>query len=198
MDKLENSKVLKDIGLDEKNKWILHEEKAQKFFEFIANNVDNSNILTNSELFEHEKLIEAGKVLNDEELERELKNIEESFPGFFSVNDDELDELEAEVKKLEADINERSDRLSRIKDFEGEQLKTITELERINSEVALKERLLTEECLKRSSELESLQETNSQEVAQLDKIYTQPVMFHTTSTVKLLTNLYFYSSLHQQ
>ncbi|KAL7029827.1 hypothetical protein ACKWTF_006383 [Chironomus riparius] len=174
MDKLENSKVLKDIGLDEKNKWILHEEKAQKFFEFIANNVDNSNILTNSELFEHEKLIEAGKVLNDEELERELKNIEESFPGFFSVNDDELDELEAEVKKLEADINERSDRLSRIKDFEGEQLKTITELERINSEVALKERLLTEECLKRSSELESLQETNSKEVAQLDKIYTQP------------------------
>ena len=73
MDKLENSKVLKDIGLDEKNKWILHEEKAQKFFEFIANNVDNSNILTNFELFEYEKLVEAGKVLNDEELERELK-----------------------------------------------------------------------------------------------------------------------------
>ena len=154
MDKLENSKVLKDIGLDEKNKWILHEEKAQKFFEFLANNVDNSNILTNSELFEYEKLIEAGKVLNDEQLEAELKNIEESFPGFFSVNDDELEEMEEEVKRLEADINERSDRLSRMKDCDGEQLKTITELERINGENALKERLLTEECLKRSSELE--------------------------------------------
>lgn len=179
MDNLENSKVLKDIGLDEKNKWILHEEKSQKFFEFITSNLDNSNILTNSELQEYEKLIEAGNVLNDEELEHELKNIEQSFPGFFSINDDELADLEDEVMKLEIDINERSERLSRMKDFEDEQLKTIKELERANIEIGLKERLLTEECLKRSSKLENLQETNSQETAQLNKLYTQQVL-HTS------------------
>lgn len=175
MENLENSSVLKEIGLDERNKWILNEEKAKKFFEFIANNLDKSNILTNSELQEYDKLVEAGKVLSDEDLENELKNIEQSFPGFFSVTDDKIADLEDEVKRLEMDISERSERLSRMKDFEGEQIKTISEQERINGEIALKERLLTEECLKRSSELESLQESNSQEVAQLNKIYTLQV-----------------------
>jgi hypothetical protein len=175
MENLENSEVLKEIGLNEKNKWILQEEKAKRFFEFIANNIDKSNILTNSELQEYEKLVEAGKVLSDEELEKELKNIEHSFPGFFSVTDDQIAKLEDEVKRLEADINERSEGKSKMKDFESEQKKTISELEIINGEYELKERLLSEECLKRSSELESLQLSNSQATAELNKIYTQQV-----------------------
>lgn len=172
---LENSQILKEIGLNDKNRWILHEEKSQKFFEFIANNLDSSNILTDFEMQEYENLVETKKALDNEELAVELKNIEHSFPGFFSVTDDMLDDLENEVKELENDIAEKSERITRMKDFENEQLRNLVEIERKNTDMELKQRLLTDECLKKSKELTDLQSSNSRETSELNKIFTQQV-----------------------
>jgi hypothetical protein len=191
METLENSKVLKLLGLDDKNKWILHDEKAQKFFEYIANNFDESNILTDSEIQEYEDLKSAGLVLSDEDLEKELKNIESTFPGFFSVTDEKIKALEEEVKKLEAETTERAERLSRMQECEDEQLRNIAKIERENHDILFQQQLLTDECKAKAKELSNLQKSNTEKIAQLNQIYLQPVSVKTSLNYDFLITLLF-------
>lgn len=175
MESLENSKVLKLIGLDEKNKWILQDEKAQKFFEYIAANLDESNILTDMELKEYEDLKAANLILEGEDLEREIKNIESTFPGFFSVTDDKIEDLEEQVRLMEAEIAERTDRLARMQDCGNDQLREIARIEKENQDVLVQCKLVGDDCMKQTKQLQNLQKSNSEKIAQLNQMYIQTV-----------------------
>lgn len=174
METLENSKVLKLLGLDDQTKWILQDEKAQKFLEYIAANLDESNILTDSEIREYEELQAAGLVLDDLELEKEMKNVEYTFPGFFSVTDEKIQDLEEEVQILEEETRERSERLERMQEYEHEQLKELARIEKENQEVLVQLQLYTEECKRKADELAELQQSNAEKIAQLTEIYIKP------------------------
>lgn len=175
MELIENSQVLKLIGLDEKNKWILQEQKASNFFEYITKNLDESNILTDSEIKEYEDLLAAGRVLNDDELEKEMKEIEIAFPGFFSVTDEKLEDMEEKIQKLQSEISERSDRISRMDDAGCEQSKEIRDLEKKSIEVNLQLKFVTEQCMEKAKQLTLIQKSNNQKVSNLNQIYIQSV-----------------------
>lgn len=51
---MENSQILRELGLNDKNQWILFDEKARKFLEYIDKNLDSDNVLTDKELLQYE------------------------------------------------------------------------------------------------------------------------------------------------
>ncbi|KAG5685092.1 hypothetical protein PVAND_014293 [Polypedilum vanderplanki] len=183
MDSLENSEILKLLGLNDNNKWILQDEVARKFFEYIANNLDSDNILTDSEIRQYEELKVANLILEDEELQNEIKNIETNFPGFFLVSDEEIKELEQQVKQMENEKNEREERVARMQEYEEEQLKKIAKVEKQNQNILIQQKLYIDDCRKKSKELIKLQKTNLENIAYLNEIYTLPqttpsLMYH--------------------
>jgi hypothetical protein len=49
MENLKDSKTLKELGLNEKNEWILYDEKPKAFFEFLTQSIDADNILSEAQ-----------------------------------------------------------------------------------------------------------------------------------------------------
>jgi chromosome segregation ATPase len=197
MESLENSKILKLLGLDDKNKWVLQDEKAQKFLEYIASNLDETNILTDSEIQEYEDLKSAGLVLEGDELENELKNIEINFPGFFSVTEQQIEELEEQIRQLEDETSERTDRVARMQECEEEQLKKIARIESESQETMVQQLLYAEQCLEKSRELASLQKSNSDKIIQLNQIYVTPVRLKCLESF-LFSCLFLFSKSHRR
>lgn len=175
MDNLQQSKVLKDLGLTEKNQWILQDEKVRPFFEYLAENFDDENILTPAEYEQYKDLVASGQFLEGEALSQELQELELKFPGISTITDESVEELEREVAFMKQQIKEQDSRVARMEEYKRNQLKEIEALEDKNQELDYQEDLLTKDCLEKSKALEELQISNQHMVAELRQSYTQPV-----------------------
>lgn len=175
MDNLQQSKVLKDLGLTEKNQWILQDEKVRPFFEYLAENFDNENILTPAEYEQYKDLVASGQFLEGEALSQELQELEMKYPGISTITDESVEELEREVAFMNQQIKEQDSRVTRMEEHKRNQLKEIEALEDKNQELDYQEDLLTKDCLEKSKALEELQIANQYMVAELRQSYTQPV-----------------------
>ena len=171
----QNSETLKSLGLNKKNEWILHDEKAQGFFQHLATNIGRENLLTEAEWKLFQDLKEAGQFMEGEALDNEIKTLESHFPGILTISNEEIEELERELKFLENDNNERKARIERMKLTEKKQLKDIAAKEAKRFELECKEKQLEQECLKKAGRLMELQKSNSTKIEELKQVYTQPV-----------------------
>lgn len=175
MENLLNSKVLKKLGLDDKNQWILYDDKARAFFEYLSENLDEGNILTQKELEQFEDLKATGKYLElGEALDEELKALESHFPGILALTD-ESQEIEDELKFLEQETAEREARIARMIESGKKQLREMEIIEKHSNELDYTEKTLTNECLKDAEDLSERQKKNQQKVLQLKQTYIQPV-----------------------
>lgn len=172
---LTESKVLALLGIDDKNRWILYDEKLKKFFEHIANNLDEDNILTPEEIRQYEALLACGEYKEGEELSDELKELEHCFPGIFTVTDESIEEMQREIEFLKKDTAEREDRIVRMEEAQRkQQLATESNMKR-SIELDYEEKLLTDECLEKAKKLEDLQKSNQQSALQQKQAHMQPV-----------------------
>lgn len=173
---LTNSKVLKELGLNEKNQWILYDEKAKKFFEYLAGNIDEENILTKTETEALEEIKAAGKFLEGDALTEELKTLETYFPGILSVTDESIEEMEQELKFLQADTKEREERIRRMEETQKQQLKEKEVLEKRNIELDYQVKMLAEESLDKAQKLEEHQKSNQKMILEFKQTF-EPVSF---------------------
>jgi septal ring factor EnvC (AmiA/AmiB activator) len=172
---MEDSSILKLIGLNDKNKWILQDDQAKLFLEYVANNLDSSNILTDSEINEFELLKANGNVLDVDDLQNELKEVEMHFPGFLSVDDDTIEMLESQIKSLDNELSERNDRIRRMQEAKSAQLNEILDMERKNQNLRHQNEILVKDCLEKTHVLSKYQKSNLEKVDHLTQLYLQPV-----------------------
>jgi HAUS augmin-like complex subunit 3 len=175
MENLQDSKTLKELGLNEKNQWVLFDDKPKAFFEHLAANIDSDNILSESELKQYEELCASGQFLEGDALTEELKALESHFPGILTISDEEINEMERELEFLENDTKERKERIVRMEDCQKRQLRDIEALEKKHFDMDYQGKQLEEECLEKASILSDLQKSNQKKIADLKQTYTQPV-----------------------
>lgn len=88
MDSVRNLMVLKELGINEKNKWILLDSKAKKFLEYLSENTTKENIVNPTEMDKFEELNSKGKYpYSVDKLNKELKELEYIFPGVSRLTD---------------------------------------------------------------------------------------------------------------
>lgn len=191
MDNLLKSNVLKEIGLSEKNQWILFDDQAKTFFNHLAENLDSDNILTQQELMQFEEIKAAGKFLEADVLTEELKNLESYFPGILSITNESIEDMQQELNFLQADTKEREDRIQLMEDTKKQQQKKIGDLERRNMELDYQVELLSKESLEKAQNLEELQKTNQKNVQELKQIYIQQVSLDQCYLLHVITLKYF-------
>lgn len=177
MEKLLKSKVLKNLGLTDKNQWMLYDDKSQKFFEYLADNLDEDNILSPEELARIAEIEAAGNYLEGDALNEELKKLESSFPGILTITDESTEEVERELEFFQNELKEREERIARMEETKKQQLKKLERLDRQQTDLKYQEKLLTEQCLKKAQVLQDLQRTNQEKISELKQSYIQPVSF---------------------
>lgn len=187
MEKLQKSGVLKNLGLDEKNTWILYDEAPRDFFEHLAANLDEANILTEIEYEQYKDLLVSSQFLEGDALTEELKELESQFPGILEINDDSIEELEQEFKQLESEQRDRVDRIARMEETVKQQRKYNAELEMKSFDLDYQEDQVTKECIEKVKKLSELQESNQLKIVQLTQTYMQLVSIKKTNFDQILT-----------
>lgn len=175
MENLMDSEVLKSLGLDEKSEWMLYDEKARKFFEYIANNLDGDNVLTVDELKAYQEIVAAGTYLKGEALSDELRSLESFFPGILTITEEQIKEHERELAMLKADTASRTDRISRMKETALNQQRDVERFEKKRVDLEYQENILTQEAIVMSAQLEEQQKLNLQRTKDLKQTYIEPV-----------------------
>jgi HAUS augmin-like complex subunit 3 len=175
MEHLRDSKTLKALGMNEKNQWILYDEKPKGFIEHLSSNIDNNNILSEIELKQYEELCAACQFLEGDTLLEELKALESHFPGILTANDEEIETAESELKFLENGTRERKNRIKRMENSEKKQLKVIEAIEKRHFELNYQHNHLEKDSMQKSNVLSELQKTNQNRIVDLKNIYTLTV-----------------------
>lgn len=175
MDSLKTSTALKELGLDDKNQWLLYDDNARKFFEYLSQNIDYQNILSQQEIRKYEELKAADQYLEPGySLDEELKALEAHFPGILSVTDESISEVEQELKCYDL-ISEREARIERMIESEKKELLETEVIEEQLVEIECQEKVLAEECLEKAKMLTDLQKENQQMTLLLKQTYIDPV-----------------------
>lgn len=174
MENLQESGVLKELGLNGKNNWILYDEKPRAFFQHLARNIDSDNILTESELKKYNQLLSTGQFLEDDALLEELKALELNYSGILSVTDEDIDSMERELKFIKSDNLERNDRLERMETSAKRQRQSAEAFEEKSFEIDYQRKQLEKESLQKANSLSELQQLNQKQVVELKKTYSQP------------------------
>lgn len=191
---MEQSKILKDLGINEKNQYLLHDENAKKFFEYIVENLDEDNVLSDKELQLYEvkffliinslflswfiaqqDLVASGQFLEGDALAGKLQELELKYSGIFSITDADVEEMEQELKFIEVDNKEREERITRMEETRKQQSIEISKAEERQFELKYETKLVSESCFRKAQELTELQKSNKEKVAKLIEVYTQPV-----------------------
>lgn len=175
MENLQDSKTLRALGLNEKNHWVLYDEKPKAFFEYIAANIDSFTYLSEAEQYQFSELYAAGHFLESDALTEELKNLECHFPGILTINDEEIDEKKRDLDFLNQDVRERKERVVRMCESERRQLRDIEALEKKHFELDYQEKQLVNDSLQKAGELMKLQKSNQSRIMDLKQTYLLPV-----------------------
>lgn len=152
----------KILDVNENNKWITHD--ANSFFNWTVKNL-SENILTEEEYQAYQELQD----ISHEELKKQLLDIEYEFPGFFSITEKDVIEMEKEAAMLEEEINERNDRIIRMEEHERMELKAFARIEKEKIESDLEIKFMAEEIARKIEKLENLRKENSKKIESSNK-----------------------------
>ena len=175
MDSLKNSTTLKELGLDDKNQWLLYDDKARKFFEYLSENIDNQNILSQPEIIKYEELKAAEQYQRPGyALDEELKALEAHFPGIFSITDESINEIKQELNCYDL-TSEREASIERMIESEKKALIETEAIEAQLCELECQEKTLADESLQKAKILSELQKESQRLVMLLKQTYVDPV-----------------------
>jgi len=195
MERLRKSKTLKKLGLNGKNEWILHDEKATKFFDWMSENLEDDNILSEEELRRYEELVKSGQYLEGEALEQEMKELQASFPGIMSITEEIIEEQERKLQLLESDSAQRSDRIKRMGEAEKKQSLKFTEMADAKHELECQLKIVVEDCVAKAETLSDLSRSNQKSIAHVKDSFVLPVRtFVISSCQSVLKRLILASS----
>lgn len=105
---LKNSKLLKKLGVDSSDQWIIYDENFKKFFNFLSENITDANILTEREVLESDSLKQRGEWLEEDARKLKLQQIEVDNPGLLKYTDDDVDILTEEIATIKEATEEYS------------------------------------------------------------------------------------------
>lgn len=109
---MESSEILKSLGLNDKNKWILYDDKAYNFFKYCDEYLNNKNCLT-----EAENLIFNDFILSTEFDENIKKEDELKYAGILSINEDSIKENDNYATLIEEENEERLNRILKMQEY---------------------------------------------------------------------------------
>lgn len=96
------------------NNWILYDDKAHNFFIYCVENLSEKNILTESEL---RYIGNVNTAISSTELNEAIQEIELKYPGLFSINQNDCEELEKYATLIEEENSERFNRINEMEEY---------------------------------------------------------------------------------
>lgn len=175
MESLLDSKILKDLGLNQKNTWIIYDKAPKAFFDHLTTHFDNNNLLSEEELLQIRELEESGELLNADEIARQLSAIEEQIPDVHEMTDEHLKRLESDLDLYTNLLCNRGLRCDGIQQTMQEMQREMDALERENFELENRQRELTEVCRDEVKRLDRLTETNQMSCRTMTELVVQRV-----------------------
>lgn len=175
MNNLVDSKILLDLGLNQKNTWIIYDKAPNAFFNHLTRYFDENNLLSDDELLKIKELEESEEMLPEDEIAKHLEMIEEQIPDVHEMTDEHLKKLESDLDfhmNLLSNRELRSDKIQQ--SIQAVQNKT-DELERENFDLDHREKELKEMCTESIRKLDQLMEVNQTKCRMITELFVQPV-----------------------
>ncbi|EDW65750.2 augmin complex subunit dgt3 [Drosophila virilis] len=173
-DLLNNSEMLKKLGVDSSNQWIVYDEQFEKFFNFLSENVTDSNILTARELLERDEMMQRGEWLQESERILKLQQIESENPGLLKYTNQDVETLAAAVEVIEEATNDYSTLIDEMQNTKHSIISKLSELESTILLLHNTEREMLVECQAKARQLEELQRENCKLSEDTNKGFTLP------------------------
>ncbi|XP_017872391.1 PREDICTED: uncharacterized protein LOC108620040 [Drosophila arizonae] len=181
-DMLNNSEMLKKLGIDSSNQWIIYDEQFEKFFNFLSENITDSNILTEQEVLESEEMKQRGTWLKESERALKLQQIESENPGLLKYTAHDVDALVLEVEAIKEATKDYCILIDEMQNTKHSQSSKLSELECSILSLSNGERELLGECQAKSRLLEEVQRENSKLSEEANKGFTMqqspPLFMH--------------------
>jgi exonuclease VII large subunit len=165
--------VLKELGLNHKNTWIIYDKAPKQFFEFLTTNFDEKNILSDEELGKFKELKESNEWLNKQKVNESMKWVKEKYPEIDNLSDDLIRELENDLDFYTNLLNDRDRRCEEI------QRKIFLMHEEINSnkqeedDLNHLEKRLSESCSSSIKKLDQIIKENHEKIKTINNLYSQ-------------------------
>ncbi|XP_034118544.1 augmin complex subunit dgt3 [Drosophila albomicans] len=176
-DLLKNSEMLKKLGFNNSNQWIIYDEQFEKFFSFLSENITDRNILTEQECLEASEMQQRGDWLHPEE-ERQLKlqQLESENPGLLKYGAADVEALVAEIAVIEEASNDYSALLGDMQDTKQDLVNHLRDRECTHLALQNSCGEILNNCLAKAGQLEELQRENAQLSDEAKKAFTTPQM----------------------
>lgn len=95
--------MLEKLGLNVNSaQWIMYDDRFEKFYDHLAKNVKESNMLEERTILEYEEIIEHDieHRYNDSERIKAISQLQEQYPGLMKDTTDDNNDLEREISDL--------------------------------------------------------------------------------------------------
>lgn len=101
--------MLKKLGIDSSDQWIIYNENFEKFFNFLSENISDANILTEREVLESNVLKQRGEWLEEDARKLKLQQIESENPGLLNYTAEDVDAITSEIATIKQATTEYSE-----------------------------------------------------------------------------------------
>lgn len=92
--------MLKKLGVDRSNQWIIYDEQFEMFFAFLSDNITDANILTEREAWESEQLKDRGEWLPESERMLKMNKLKSENSGLNKYTNQDVKALAEELKSI--------------------------------------------------------------------------------------------------
>lgn len=93
--------IFKKLDFDTSNQWIFYDERFHKFFDFFAENITDTNILSETQVLDHDEYVKRGEYLDAKVRKSRLQELEREFPGLMTHSINEINGLTNEYEIME-------------------------------------------------------------------------------------------------
>ncbi|KAH8416448.1 hypothetical protein KR222_004474, partial [Zaprionus bogoriensis] len=170
----QNSALLKKLGMDSSDQWIIYNEQFEKFFNFLSESISDANILSEREVLESNELKRRGEWLDEEERKLRLQQIESENPGLLSYTAQDVDALEAEMVALRQATDELFAMVEHMQTTKHSLNHRQIELEAAAGPLHSAERDVLIDCQNMARKVEELQRENCRLSEEAKRFFTAP------------------------
>ncbi|KAH8300917.1 hypothetical protein KR044_004471 [Drosophila immigrans] len=169
----QNLEMLKKLGFDNSNTWMMYDEQFEKFFSFLSENITEHNIVSERELLERNEMQESGQWLHDPaERQLRLQQIESENPGLLKFASADMEALLAEIAETEEASSDYRALVADMQDSKLDLNNNMLDLECIHQARQNKYEKTLKHCLAKARQLEEIQRENAQLSEEANKDFT--------------------------
>ncbi|XP_031636892.1 augmin complex subunit dgt3 [Contarinia nasturtii] len=165
-----NLAILRKCGIPE---WVLVDEDWKEFIGFFKDNINDVNVLTDEELVELARL-KREENENTITLDQRKENISREFDGIWSINEDEIAELEQLIDVVSQEDEFYDDLIAKAKVANLDAIEELTVLKGKKARLMAEEPIVADECLRKMEELQEVKLSNERKINELGQLYLKP------------------------